>query len=175
MHTEATERKWWRTPRTAKRRIPANPEPDTSRETLHGSLDVNIQEQEQCIRTFLACRFCHGSWGRKEFLIVFQSYYLFCAGCWNDGIALLNSPPIFFCHPSYLLLWRFAILHKHHEFYTVFRIRILLIRIRILHFTLNTDPNPGFWWPKIDKHLSWKKKIIFLFIKKYDLPDHRSS
>jgi hypothetical protein len=24
MHTEATERKWWRTPRTAKRRIPAN-------------------------------------------------------------------------------------------------------------------------------------------------------
>jgi hypothetical protein len=24
MHKEATERKWWRTPRTAKRRIPAN-------------------------------------------------------------------------------------------------------------------------------------------------------
>jgi len=30
-----------------------------------------------------------------------------------------------------------------------FRIRIHLIRIRIQHFRLNTDPDLEFWWPKI--------------------------
>ncbi len=35
----------------------------------------------------------------------------------------------------------------------VVRIRIHLIRIRIQHFWLNTDPDPGFWWPKIGEKL----------------------
>ncbi len=44
-----------------------------------------------------------------------------------------------------------------------FRIRIHLIRIRIQHFRLNTDPDPGFLWPK-----NWKKFTAenFYFISK---------
>ncbi len=44
-----------------------------------------------------------------------------------------------------------------------FRIRIHLIRIRIQHFRLNTDPDPGFLWSK-----NWKKFTAenFLFISK---------
>jgi hypothetical protein len=42
-----------------------------------------------------------------------------------------------------------------------FRICINLIRIRIQHFILNTDPNPGILWPKIEKNLQLKKKITF--------------
>ncbi len=44
------------------------------------------------------------------------------------------------------------------------RIRIHLIRIQ--HFRLNSEyrsiPYPGFWWPKIEKIYSWKKKYFFL-------------
>jgi hypothetical protein len=40
-------------------------------------------------------------------------------------------------------------------------IRIHLIRIQIQHFRLNTDPDPGFWWPKIEKNLELKKKYFF--------------
>ncbi len=42
-------------------------------------------------------------------------------------------------------------------FSMVFRIRINLIRIRIQHFRLNTDPDPGFWRTKIYKIYSWEK------------------
>ncbi len=42
----------------------------------------------------------------------------------------------------------------------VFRIRIHLIRIRIQNFGLNTDPDPGFWWPKLKQFTA--KKIFFL-------------
>ncbi len=41
------------------------------------------------------------------------------------------------------------------------RIRIRLIRIRIQHFRLNTDPDLGFWWPKIEKNLQVEKILIF--------------
>jgi hypothetical protein len=51
MHTEDTERKWWkRLGRQREEYQPTagpHPEPDTSRETLPGSLDVNKREQEQ--------------------------------------------------------------------------------------------------------------------------------
>jgi hypothetical protein len=56
----------------------------------------------------------------------------------------------------------------------VFRIRIHLIRIRIQHFRLNTDPEPdpiriqGFDDQMLEKIYSWKKKF-FLF-KNYNLP-----
>ncbi len=39
------------------------------------------------------------------------------------------------------------------------------LRIRIRHFNkLNTDqdPDPGFWWPKLEKNLQLKKNLIFL-------------
>ncbi len=49
----------------------------------------------------------------------------------------------------------------------VFRIRIHLIRIRIQNFMLNTDPDPGVWWPK--KKIT-AKKINFILIKSYSLP-----
>jgi len=46
-----------------------------------------------------------------------------------------------------------------------FRIRIHMIRIwiSIQDFRLNSDPdpNPGFWWPKIEKIYSWKKREKF--------------
>ncbi len=29
------------------------------------------------------------------------------------------------------------------------------------HFRLNTDPDPGFWWPKIDKNFQLKKNLPF--------------
>ncbi len=41
------------------------------------------------------------------------------------------------------------------------RISIHLIRIRIQHFRLITDPGPGFWRPKIWKNLQLKKKLKF--------------
>ncbi len=60
----------------------------------------------------------------------------------------------------------------------VFRIRILLIRIRIQHFRLTTDQDPGFWWAKIGKNLQQKKKFLFL-LKNYNLsiprPPERTS
>jgi hypothetical protein len=43
----------------------------------------------------------------------------------------------------------------------VFRIRIHLIRIRIQHFRLNTDPEPWFWWTTIVKNLQLKKNIFW--------------
>ncbi len=53
---------------------------------------------------------------------------------------------------------------------TGWRIRFHLIRIRIQHFRLNTDPDPiriqGFWWPKIGKNYSWKKIKKFFFFQK---------
>jgi hypothetical protein len=42
------------------------------------------------------------------------------------------------------------------------RIRIHLIRIRIQHFRLNSDPDPGFWHQKLKKIYSW----IFFFLSK---------
>ncbi len=44
--------------------------------------------------------------------------------------------------------------------FSVFQIRIHWVRTR--HFRLNTDPDPGFWWPKIWKNLQLKKLDIFL-------------
>ncbi len=44
----------------------------------------------------------------------------------------------------------------------VFWIRIHLIRIRIKHFRLNTDPDPGFDDQKFKKIYSWKKTTIYL-------------
>jgi hypothetical protein len=41
---------------------------------------------------------------------------------------------------------------------------IHLIRIRIRHVRLNTDPDPGFWWPKIAKKFSWKITIYWPMI-----------
>ncbi len=47
------------------------------------------------------------------------------------------------------------------------RIRIHLIRIRIQHFSLNTDPDPGVLMTKNCKKIySWN----FLYIKNYNLP-----
>ncbi len=44
-----------------------------------------------------------------------------------------------------------------------YRYGIHWVLIRIQHFWLNgTDPDPGFWWPKIEKKYSWKKIYIFL-------------
>jgi hypothetical protein len=47
-----------------------------------------------------------------------------------------------------------------------FRIRIHLIRIRIQHFGLNTDPDPmriqGFYDQKLEKNLQLKKKNLDL-------------
>ncbi len=43
-----------------------------------------------------------------------------------------------------------------------FRISIHLIRIRIQHFRLKTDSDPGLWWPKLVKNYSWKKIKFFL-------------
>ncbi len=34
--------------------------------------------------------------------------------------------------------------------------------IRIHHFKLNTDPDPAFWWPKIEKYLQLGKMWFFL-------------
>jgi hypothetical protein len=42
-----------------------------------------------------------------------------------------------------------------------FRIRIHLIRIRIQHFRLNTNPDPGFLSPKVDKQFTAEKKLNF--------------
>ncbi len=49
----------------------------------------------------------------------------------------------------------------------MFRIRINLVRIRIQHFRLITNPDPGFWWPKIGKNLNLqlKKNLIFSWSK----------
>ncbi len=46
----------------------------------------------------------------------------------------------------------------------VFRIRIRFIwfPIRNQHFMLNTDPDPGFWWPKIATNLQLEKEFNFL-------------
>ncbi len=54
----------------------------------------------------------------------------------------------------------------------VFRICIHLIRIRIQHFRLNTDPepDPGCWWPKIWQNLLLTFFLQFLWIKNYKLP-----
>jgi hypothetical protein len=41
------------------------------------------------------------------------------------------------------------------------RIQWVWIRIRIQHFRLNTDTDPGFWWPKIGKNLQVKNTIFF--------------
>ncbi len=45
------------------------------------------------------------------------------------------------------------------------RIRIHFIRIRVQHFRLNTDPDPGLEWQKIEKKLQLKKKLNFLWSK----------
>ncbi len=43
-------------------------------------------------------------------------------------------------------------------------------RIRTQHFRLNTDPDPGFWWPKIErKKLQWEN-FFFFWMKNYNLP-----
>jgi hypothetical protein len=51
-------------------------------------------------------------------------------------------------------------------FLTGLRIRIHLIRIQ--HFRLNPDPDPGFFMTKNKK--KQMKKIEFLWIKNYNLP-----
>ncbi len=51
----------------------------------------------------------------------------------------------------------------------VFRIRVHWVRIRIQHFRLNTDPDPGFWWLDIEKIYSWKKNLIYFLIKSCNL------
>ncbi len=45
----------------------------------------------------------------------------------------------------------------------MYRISIHLIGSSI--FRLNTDPDPGFWWPKIGKKLQMKKYQIFFWSK----------
>ncbi len=52
----------------------------------------------------------------------------------------------------------------------VFLIRISLIRIRIQirHFRTNTDPDPGFWWPKFEEKniqlkIFYDKKLQFTY------------
>ncbi len=42
------------------------------------------------------------------------------------------------------------------------------VRIRILHFRLNTYPDRGFWWPKIGKNTTENLDFYFL-IKNYSL------
>ncbi len=49
---------------------------------------------------------------------------------------------------------------------TGFWIRIHWFRIRIQHFRLNTDPDPGFWWTKIGKNLQLKKICYGIFLIK---------
>ncbi len=51
----------------------------------------------------------------------------------------------------------------------VSQIRVHLTRNQIRNFRLNTEPDPGFWWQKIEKNLQLKKTNIFL-IKNCDLP-----
>ncbi len=41
------------------------------------------------------------------------------------------------------------------------RIHFIRIRIRIQHFRLNTDPDPGVWWPKVSKKITYGKKLNF--------------
>ncbi len=36
---------------------------------------------------------------------------------------------------------------------------------RIRHFRLNTNPDPGFWWPNIWKNLQLQKNFIFFWSK----------
>jgi hypothetical protein len=43
----------------------------------------------------------------------------------------------------------------------VFWIHIHWVRIRIQHFRLNNNPDPGFWWLDIEKIYSWKKNLIW--------------
>jgi hypothetical protein len=50
------------------------------------------------------------------------------------------------------------------------RIWIRIRRILIQHFRMNTDPDPGLLWPKNEKKLQLKKKLIFFWIKNYSLP-----
>ncbi len=38
-----------------------------------------------------------------------------------------------------------------------------MLRIRIQHFRLNTDPDPGFLWPKIEQIYSWKFFLYFFW------------
>jgi hypothetical protein len=54
----------------------------------------------------------------------------------------------------------------------VFRIRIPLIRnrIRIQHFRLNSDSDPGLWLSKIGKKIPAEKKCNFFKIKNCYLP-----
>ncbi len=64
--------------------------------------------------------------------------------------------------------------HTFQHFPVVFRIRIFhLIRIRgirIQYFRLHTDPDPGFWWPKIgEKNFGWENSYIFFFCKNCNL------
>ncbi len=67
-----------------------------------------------------------------------------------SGTGLHNSTSLLLCQ------WKIWYLCP------VFRIRIHLILIRIQHFRLNTDPDPGLWWPKLEKIYCWKKnKIVF--------------
>ncbi len=47
-----------------------------------------------------------------------------------------------------------------------------MIRIRIQYFRLNTDPDPGFWWPKFEKFAAGKK-IKYFLIKNSNLPTPR--
>jgi hypothetical protein len=50
-----------------------------------------------------------------------------------------------------------------------------LIQIRIQHFRLNTDLDPGFWWSKIEKNLQLKKNYVFFFSKIAIFPIPRPS
>ncbi len=48
----------------------------------------------------------------------------------------------------------------------VFRIWIHWFRIRIQHFRLNTNPDPGFWWPIIEKKIYGQKFLSYFFWSK---------
>jgi hypothetical protein len=84
--------------------------------------------------------FCFRPWTvrNEKFCLMIQSYQLTLNHC-HFGSATLIFP--------------------------VCRIRIysirIWIRIRIQHFRLNSDPDPGFWWTKIWKNLQLKKKLNF--------------
>ncbi len=79
------------------------------------------------------------------------------------------SPPKKKIKIQSIFLLRATLFDNQLEEEAVFRIRIHLIWIRIQHFRLNTDPDPGFWWPKIEKNLQlkfffWSKTTIYLIL-----------
>ncbi len=67
----------------------------------------------------------------------------------NTTSTVLGDPHWFWSDPGEL---------KEGGYISVFRICINLIQIWIHHFKLNTDPDPRFSWPKIEKKITAKEK-----------------